>query len=62
VSYRVLGATTLAADQWPNAGRIEAHVEGVGDVTLVFTAQTPIDGSVDVFTPFTAERVNLPME
>ena len=62
VTYRVLGTKTLEGDQWPHQGRVEAHVEGVGSVELVFTAQSPVDGTVEVLTPFTVERVNLPME
>jgi hypothetical protein len=62
VVYQVRETNTLDGDQWPSEGRIEAHVEGVGSLVLLFTSQSPVDGTVKVLTPFKTERVNLPME
>jgi hypothetical protein len=62
VRYRVMGAVTTEGDVWPHQGEIKAHVEGLGNVTLRFTEQSPLNGTVEVHTPFTIEQVVLPMD
>jgi hypothetical protein len=62
VGFRVMGTDSRQGDLWPYQGTIEAHVEHYGDVTLRFTAQSPVDGTVEVITPFTVELATLPMD
>jgi hypothetical protein len=62
VGFRVVGTDSREGDLWPYQGTIEAHVELYGDVTLRFTEQSPIDGTVEVITPFTVELATLPMD
>jgi hypothetical protein len=62
VRYRVMGTVTTEGDVWPHQGEIEAHVENLGNVTLRFTEQSPLNGTVSVETPFSIEQVVLPMD
>ena len=62
VSFRVAGAVHNQGEQWPRTGVVYAHVERVGDVQLHFTQDTPLDGTVDIVTPFGPMTANLPVE
>jgi len=62
VRYNVLGTITEDGDIWPHQGEIEAHVEEIGNVSLRFTEQSPLNGTVEVQTPFSTEQVVLPMD
>jgi len=62
VDYSVDNALTRDGDIWPHQGSISAHVERVGNVSLLFTNETPVDGSAQALTPFGAFPVTLPMD
>lgn len=62
VRYNVLGTVTEDGDIWPHQGTIEAHVESLGNVSLRFTEQSPLNGTVEVDTHFSTVQVVLPMD
>ena len=62
VSFRAVGAVVNQGEQWPRTGVVYAHVERVGDVQLHFTEETPLDGTVEIVTPFGVVTSNLPVE
>lgn len=62
VDYSVEGIRTFEGDQWPYQGVISAHVERVGNVDLMFTPQTPVDGTVNVLTALGDTTTTLPMD